>query len=68
VIRSCKLNGVDLLAYLTDVLQRIISGRTINHELHTLFAMELASTGHVRCPIAPLLQFTVPTRCHVNQA
>jgi len=36
LIQSCKLNGVDPLAYLTDVLQRIISGRTKNHELHAL--------------------------------
>jgi transposase len=36
LIQSCKLNGVEPLAYLTDVLQRIISGRTKNHELHAL--------------------------------
>jgi PAS domain-containing protein len=36
LIQSCKLNGVEPLAYLTDVLQRIISGRTKNDELHAL--------------------------------
>ena len=36
LIQSCKLNGVEPLAYLTDVLQRIISRRTKNHELHAL--------------------------------
>jgi transposase len=36
LIQSCKLNGVEPLAYLTDVLQRIVSGRTKNHELHAL--------------------------------
>ena len=36
LIQSCKLNGVEPLAYLTDILQRIISGRTKNHELHAL--------------------------------
>ena len=35
-IQSCKLNGVEPLGYLTDVLQRIVSGRTKNHELHAL--------------------------------
>ena len=35
-IQSWKLNGVEPLAYLTDVLQRIVSGRTKNHELHAL--------------------------------
>jgi transposase len=36
LIQTCKLNNVEPLAYLTDVLQRIVSGRTKNHELHTL--------------------------------
>jgi transposase len=36
LIQTCKLNAVEPLAYLTDVLQRIVSGRTKNHELHTL--------------------------------
>ena len=36
LIQTCKLNSVEPLAYLTDVLQRIVSGRTKNHELHTL--------------------------------
>jgi transposase len=30
------LNSIDPLAWLTDVLQRIVSGRTKNHQLHTL--------------------------------
>jgi transposase len=30
------LNGIDPMAWLTDVLQRIVSGRTKSHELHTL--------------------------------
>ena len=36
LIQTCKLNGVDPLAWLTDVLQRIVSGQTKNQELHTL--------------------------------
>jgi transposase len=36
LIQSCKLNGVEPLAYLTDVLQRIVSGQTKNHQLHAL--------------------------------
>ena len=36
LIQTCKLNGVEPLAYLTDVLQRIVSGRTKNHQLHAL--------------------------------
>jgi transposase len=36
LIQTCKLNNVEPLAYLTDVLQRIVSGRTKSHELRTL--------------------------------
>ncbi len=36
LMQTCKLNAVEPLAYLTDVLQRIVSGRTKNQELHTL--------------------------------
>lgn len=36
LIQTCKLNGVEPLGYLTDVPQRIVSGRTKNHELYAL--------------------------------
>jgi hypothetical protein len=36
LIQTAKLNGVEPMAYLTDVLERIVSGRTKAHELHTL--------------------------------
>jgi transposase len=36
LIQSCKLNNVEPLAYLTDVLQRIVSRQTKNHELRPL--------------------------------
>ena len=36
LIQTAKLNGVDPMAWLTDVLERIVSGRTKAHELHTL--------------------------------
>ena len=36
LIQSAKLNGVEPLAYLTDVLERVVSGRTKAHELHSL--------------------------------
>jgi hypothetical protein len=35
-VQTCKLNDIEPLAYLTDVLQRIVSGRTKSHELQTL--------------------------------
>jgi hypothetical protein len=36
LIQSAKLNGVEPLAWLTDVIERIVSGRTKRHELETL--------------------------------
>jgi hypothetical protein len=36
LIQTAKLNGADPMAWLTDVLQRIVSGQTEAHELHTL--------------------------------
>jgi transposase len=36
LIQTAKLNGVDPMTWLTDVLERVVSGRTKAHELHTL--------------------------------
>ena len=36
LIQTAKLNGIDPLAWLTDVLEQIVSGRTKRNELHTL--------------------------------
>ena len=36
LITTAKLNGVEPLAWLTDVLQRLVSGRTKQHELEQL--------------------------------
>jgi transposase len=53
LIQTAKLNAVDPLAWLTDVLERIVSGRTGRHELDTLLpwnwqaakAVEISSTA-----------------------
>jgi hypothetical protein len=36
LVQSAKLNGVEPLAWLTDVIERIVSGRTRQHEVETL--------------------------------
>jgi transposase len=36
LIQTAKLNKLDPLVWLTDVLERIVSGRTKRNELHTL--------------------------------
>ena len=36
LLQTARLNDVDPLAWLTDVLERIVSGRTRQHELETL--------------------------------
>ena len=36
LVTTAKLNGVEPLAWLTDVLERMVSGRTKAHELERL--------------------------------
>jgi len=36
LIQTAKRNGIEPMAWLTDVLQSIVSGRTKAHELYTL--------------------------------
>jgi transposase len=36
LVATAKLNGVEPLAWLTDVLERTVSGRTKAHELERL--------------------------------
>lgn len=38
LINTAKLNGLDPESWLTDVLERIVSGRTTNNRLHELLA------------------------------
>jgi len=35
-IQTAKMNGIDPMVWLTDVLERVVSGRTKSHDLHTL--------------------------------
>ncbi len=45
LIQTAKLNGVDPMAWLTDVLARVVSGQTRAHELHTLLPWNWTSTN-----------------------
>lgn len=36
LIQTAKLNGVEPMAWLTDVLERVVSGQTQSNQLHTL--------------------------------
>jgi hypothetical protein len=50
-VAIAKPNGVEPLAWLTDVLERVVSGRTEAHELERLLpwawkAEQLAATVH----------------------
>ena len=36
LLNTARLNGLDPLTWLTDVLERIVSGRTKSHQLHAL--------------------------------
>jgi transposase len=51
LVATAKLNGVESLTWLTDVLERMVSGRTKSHELERLLpwhwkAERLAATVH----------------------
>ena len=53
LIHTAKLNGVDPMAWLTDVLERMVSGRTKANELHTLLPWNwIASREAVVAPLA----------------
>ena len=45
LIQTAKLNGVDPMAWLTDVLEQIVSGRTKAHEMHTLLPWNWAAAN-----------------------
>jgi hypothetical protein len=47
LIQTAKLNGVEPMAWLTDVLERIVSGRTKAHELHSLLPWNWRGTAGV---------------------
>ena len=45
LIQTCKLNGVEPHAWLLDVLEKIVSGRTKITDLHTLLPWEWKAAG-----------------------
>ena len=47
LIHTAKLNGVEPLAWLTDVLERIVSGRTKQHELDQLLPWNWRPPGPI---------------------
>ena len=50
LIQTAKLNDVDPLAWLTDVLERIVSGRTKRNELDTLLPWNWKAAKAVEAP------------------
>jgi len=47
LIQTAKLNGVEPAAWLTDVLERVVSGRTKAHELHSLLPWNWRAKSNV---------------------
>ena len=57
LIQTAKLNAVEPMAWLTDVLERIVSGRTKANALHTLLpwnwqARNSSADGEMACALA----------------
>jgi hypothetical protein len=46
LIQSAKMNSVDPMTWLTDVLERVVSGRTKANELHTLLPWNWRTEKH----------------------
>src|SRR5260370_12520105 len=53
LLNTAKLNGLDPQTYLCDVLQRIGSGRTKNHQLHQLFSATSKPARQAHHPAPP---------------
>ena len=47
LIGTAKLNGIDPLAYLTDVFKRLVSGSTKSHQLEQLLPWNWRPPGAV---------------------
>ena len=45
LIQTAKLNGVEPTAWLADVLERVVSGHTKAHELHSLLPWNWRATS-----------------------
>ncbi len=50
LIQTAKLNGVEPTAWLADVLERVVSGRTKTHELHSLLPWNWCATSDPNPP------------------
>jgi transposase len=52
LVNTAKLHELDPQAYLTDVLERIVSGRTKSHQLHELLAWNWKAARERTAPAA----------------
>jgi transposase len=52
LIQTAKLNGIDPMAWLTDVLERVVSGRTRSHELESLLPWNWTPQNAAAAPAA----------------
>jgi len=50
LIQTAKLNGVEPTAWLTDMLERVVSGRTKAHQLHSLLPWNWRATSEADRP------------------
>jgi hypothetical protein len=56
LLNTCKLNHVDPQTWLTDVLERIVSGRTKSHQLHELLPWEWKAARAAEARQAPVVK------------
>jgi transposase len=53
LLQTAKLNGLDPETWLTDVLERIVSGRTKSHQLHELLAWNWKAAREAEAKATP---------------
>ncbi len=56
LIQTAKLNGVEPMAWLTDVLERLVSARTRAHEPHTLLPWNWQAGNGAETGVTPAAQ------------
>ena len=52
LIQTAKLNGVNPMAYLADVLEHVVSGRTKQNDMHTLLPCWGGRPNGIQVPIS----------------
>jgi hypothetical protein len=68
LIQTAKLNEIDPMAWLTDVLERVVSGRTKANELHALLPRSWAASRQSEIPSLAAMKIAASTPRRLPQS